>query len=591
MGGDVKMDIINYAKIKKVETDLDALITALNSTTDGSSGADKLGMTAIEGLDGETVQAIIESLRNKLKSTTDGASGADFVAATGITGLTGETVQTLLEALKNYIDTHKASGDHDGKYYSKTEVADKLDMTNGAPKSIDGVSNAKGDIDLIGGTGITITPNNTAKTITIAATGETHASSHASGGSDPVTPASIGAATATALSDLAGTGRTTETVKGNADAIATHLAETATSQDLGHVKVDGTTITSDGGILSASVETVIASLPAHYERDIPWAKKSGSNTVLQSPSKMTVNINNSGYRITSQAELNLATASNWDTTSPTDYTTAANRAGKNFYVYACQPESGSTPVLKLSANSTVPSDYTASNSRKIAGFHCLCVDVGTISDHPLSGYVAGDILPASVWDLKHRPKCNPEGMVYSEAAEIWVDIYLQSGTGASTASVYGATIKDTRNWMDFVDDGGAVKKQLLTDTEFQLIAAGSNEGTNISGSVDPDTTGGHKDTNDRRMISNIGCEDCCGVMYQWLNEQSTRWDGTGGWQWTDPGGGKGQLYLGGDINDVKLLAGAAWANGAYSGSRSRIANLFRWATASHIGCRLRAEPA
>lgn len=374
-----------------------------------------------------------------------------------------------------------------------------------------------------------------------------------------------------------------------------HLAETATSQDLGHVKVDGTTITSDGGIisaLSASVETVIASLPAHYERDIPWAKKSGSNTVLQSPSKMTVNINNSGYRITSQAELNLATASNWDTTSPTDYTTAANRAGKNFYVYACQPESGSTPVLKLSANSTVPSGYTASNSRKIAGFHCLCVAVGTISGHPLSGYVAGDILPASVWDLKHRPKCNPEGMVYSEAAEIWVDIYLQSGTGASTASVYGATITDTRNWMDFVDDGGAVKKQLLTDTEFQLIAAGSNEGTNISGSADPGTTGGHKDTNNRRMISNIGCEDCCGVMYQWLNEQSTRWDGGAvGWAWRNVTGGKGQLYLYTDAADVKLLAGSHWANGAYSGSRSRFASFYRWYASSSIGCRLRAEPA
>ena len=125
--------------------------------------------------------------------------------------------------------------------------------------------------------------------------------------------------------DLAGTGRIIETVKGNADDLANHLVE--------------------------HTQLVIASLPAHYERDIAWGKKSSSNTVLQSPNSLTVNINNSGYRITSQAELNLATASNWDATSPTNYTTAANRAGKNFYVYACQPESGSTPVLKLSANS------------------------------------------------------------------------------------------------------------------------------------------------------------------------------------------------------------------------------------------------
>ena len=49
-----------------LKTYLDALITALNSTTAGSSGADKLGMTAIEGLDGETVQAIVGDLKNYL---------------------------------------------------------------------------------------------------------------------------------------------------------------------------------------------------------------------------------------------------------------------------------------------------------------------------------------------------------------------------------------------------------------------------------------------------------------------------------------------------------------------------------------------
>lgn len=128
----------------EIKAFLDALIDKLNSTTDGDSGADNIAATAIPDLDGATVQALLESIRNKLKSTTDGASGADFVAATGIAGLTGETVQALLESLKNYTDselgnlrnytdselairdsnlnTHKISGDHDQRYYTKTEL-------------------------------------------------------------------------------------------------------------------------------------------------------------------------------------------------------------------------------------------------------------------------------------------------------------------------------------------------------------------------------------------------------------------------------------------------------------------------------------
>lgn len=69
---------------------------------------------------------------------------------------------------------------------------------------------------------------------------------------------------------LAGTGRTTETVKGNKDQIDvlsqdledlegevnSHLAETATDEDLGHVKVDGETITASNGVISAQTQIV-----------------------------------------------------------------------------------------------------------------------------------------------------------------------------------------------------------------------------------------------------------------------------------------------------------------------------------------------
>jgi len=183
-------------------------------------------------------------------------------------------------------------------------------------------------------------------------------------------------------------------------------------------------------------------------------------------------------------------------------------------------------------------------------------------------------------------------MVFSDQANIWVDIYLQSGTGSTTASAYGGTITDTRTWMDHVDDLAAVKKGMLDDGEFQVIAEGSNQETNITGSADPGTTGGHVDTASRRMVSNIGCEDCCGALWQWLKDQSYQHPTTVGFNWYDLGS-KGSLYNQGGTDgnaDVKLLAGGSWAVAAYCGSRARGAANYRWSTAASIGCRGRAEP-
>jgi len=270
--------------------------------------------------------------------------------------------------------------------------------------------------------------------------------------------------------------------------------------------------------------------PVMYDRSAKWAVKTAYTTAanrytLVRP-KLSVIIDSHLYLDASQSDIDLSLEASWDSVA-TDYTVAANRAGKDFYIYACVQADGTSKII-LSANSTVPTGYTSTNSRKIGGFHCLCVDVGTIASHTLTDFVAGDILPASVWDLNHKPKyASPEGMVFSDQANIWVDIYLASGTGANTASVNGGTISDTRTWLDFVDDGGAVKKRMLKDREFQLIGEGCNQQTNIFGSSDPVTTGGHLDTASRRMLSNIGCEDVAGALNQWLDEQSFRCDPDG----------------------------------------------------------------
>lgn len=282
-----------------------------------------------------------------------------------------------------------------------------------------------------------------------------------------------------------------------------------------------------------------------------------------------------------ETNIDLDIASNWDSTSQA-YAVAATRAGKDVYLYATADK------LILSANATVPSGYTAGTSRKIGGFHCLCLSVGAISGHTLTGFLTGDILPATIWDLLHRPTCDPAGMFYSDQADLWVDIYLQSGTGTATASANGATITDTRVWMDHVDDLAAVGKRLLWDAEFQIIAEGSNQKTNIAGSVDPVTTGGHVDTAGGRMISNLGAEDCCGAMNQWLLDQSYRNDDAsylGTWSQYPLPGNKGSLYKQGGTGDVKLVAGGDWTNGTACGSRSRRGAHYRWVASSIFAAR------
>ena len=209
---------------------------------------------------------------------------------------------------------------------------------------------------------------------------------------------------------------------------------------------------------------------------------------------------------------------------------ASSRKGRDVYVYACVSNNALTFVMSM--ESTYPSGYTADTSRKIGGFHCLCADVGTISGHTLSGYIAGDILPASRWDLKFRAASGNEGMVFCEGINKWVDIYLSSVSGNKLVSVNGGTTADGASatafsWMKFNLWLSRSKKHMPRQDEFMEFSLGSNQGTNVQGSSDKSTTGGYVDTAGVRMISNIGCEDCCGFLWQWgLDTGDSRRDNT-----------------------------------------------------------------
>ena len=281
-------------------------------------------------------------------------------------------------------------------------------------------------------------------------------------------------------------------------------------------------------------------------------------------------------------------------------------AGKDYYIYLVQLDEESeddseeiikTVELKISANSTYPTGYNANNSRKIGGFHTLCaavtsdnapalVDTKFWTAHPAIGYNAGDMIPNSIWCLSNRPESSPEGMVYIDRLDLWVDIYLQGGKDGEPTSVFGATVIDSRQEPNHRWDFALVNKRPATDYEFMVFAEGSNQKTAIYGSAapNPKTAGGHTDTAGKRMISGYFVEECCGYLWQWLDELAPV--GGNGWSTYDGSAARGQSYG----VPYCLNAGGSWDNSSSCGSRSRAANYSRSLVSAGCGGRGVSRP-
>ncbi len=378
---------------------------------------------------------------------------------------------------------------------------------------------------------------------------------------------------------------------------------------------------------SVIAAAVLASFPLNkLDRIVEWA--SVTTVTVKGSNLIPLRIGDNWFLIDTDTTVSTAT----------DMDTGAISNGADYFVYACD-DSGSL-VFKISLASTYPSGFTAATSRKIGGFHTLCVAVGnvagtftaradstayslgdrrrpasansryyicitagttaasepaaftsddtetgtTITDgtakwkcegHDLNNYAVNSILPQSVWDLKHRADnlVGNAGLTYDPRTAAWVNIYLDSddGTGG-IQSVYEATTLDTIDWMDYRDCLAKVGMIMNDDGEFASLALGSNEETNIAGSADPVTTGGHSDTAGRRMISNIGCEDCAGALSQWLRDTSANYDADVAIGWLNLAGAKGSFYRPVDTDEIKLLAGGDWSAVMDCGSRCRLSN-------------------
>ena len=262
--------------------------------------------------------------------------------------------------------------------------------------------------------------------------------------------------------------------------------------------------------------------------------------------------------------------------------------GKDYYFYL-----DNQGQLIASLNENLPVGTT--NAVQIGGAHTLCQAVTEgnaptlLSDsfwanHPAIGYNAGYFIPNSSWTPAFRSAAltGNKGQVFVDRGNIrkWVDIYLQSGTGTSTASSYAGTITNNRQYMLFFGDMDQVGKQLASADEFRIFSKGSNQKTNIQGGAIPSDKkcGGYLDTAGKRMISGYFVECCCG--YLWQVSRDIAATGSHDWSaWADTRRGDhfGTPYV------VRL--GGSYIVSTHCGSWATDSNASLTAASVDIGCR------
>ncbi|MBI3584182.1 MAG: SUMF1/EgtB/PvdO family nonheme iron enzyme [Nitrospinae bacterium] len=292
-------------------------------------------------------------------------------------------------------------------------------------------------------------------------------------------------------------------------------------------------------------------------------------------------------------------------TEVTTLDTGVLTLGINYYIYLCD-NGTDNGLLLISANSTAPSGYTTTNSRRIGGFHYgRKRNSITVAD-----VTSGVVVPNSVWDLCHKPRCSPEGMVYLGNG-VWVDIYLSSvdeaitfaaGSGSpiltgTAKSIYNAiplTGTEGLSGYNFIEMARRSGKRLPTHAEWLQIAHGSpqgNNGDNVNAWSATTNTGRQNTGYVANAISLLNVVDCVGNVWEWIDCFIIRPDGTVGWNYYDvmPGMNAGQLYMYSNIELVMLLAGGDWSSGVIAGSRCVNLYYYPWNVNTTIGARFACD--
>lgn len=298
---------------------------------------------------------------------------------------------------------------------------------------------------------------------------------------------------------------------------------------------------------------------------------------------------------------------------------AAFAVGSDYYVYICDSrQDAQDEQYIISLNSTYPSGWNASNSRKIGGFHygrCRKINdnlqpvnsSGAIFGTGWESAVSNGIVPRSVWTLGHRPKCSPEGMVYLGGGT-WVDIYLNSDDGAQgLKSEYNCapmTGTEGMNWYTFTERLMKSGKRMPDYSEFCAYAFGSPQGldgANTNAWTATTNTGRGTTGSVVNAVSAVGCVDAVGRVWEWLNDLITRaehatnadYHPTAAWGWDkkSPLRDNATKYDVGNIYQyyayslAALIAGGYWHDGVHAGARAVDCIGYPWYVHTPVGVR------
>ncbi|MCZ0926426.1 hypothetical protein L0636_00805 [Halomonas janggokensis] len=329
-----------------------------------------------------------------------------------------------------------------------------------------------------------------------------------------------------------------------------------------------------------------ASLFGHIEK--------GTGDTLNLPEGMlNIGGNTKGYLVNP--------ATDWDPVTNSDGSFTALALGDDVYLYAVQDASGIAQWV-ASKNSTVPTGYTADNSRKVGGFHYG--RYRPASERYNKAFDPGtQILPNSCWDLQHRPKCDPTGMVEIIPGRLWADIYLNSeGSGAWPQTVpesrHGVTpLSGTEGYSRYLDLpvlAANAGKRLPFLNEFYVYADGTPEGND----GDNDTAWSATTNSDRastgsvaKAVSCLGVVDAAGNLWDpCIDLHDVASESSVDYEWDRPilESGKDSGELRGELYHVRwrfFMAGGHWDIGVRCGSRCAYSNYGPGYVNSHTGLR------
>jgi hypothetical protein len=282
---------------------------------------------------------------------------------------------------------------------------------------------------------------------------------------------------------------------------------------------------------------------------------------------------------------------NWDPTATGNHdgSVGSLALGDDVYLYAVQATSGIAQWV-ASKNSTVPAGHGAAESRKVGGFHYG--RVRPLADaYSAAASLPAQIVPNSCWDLRHRPKCDPTGMVEVVPGRLWCDIYLASEDGTAwpntvPVSRYNAVPLSGAEGYSRLDYARLVRnagKRLPDYSEFLAFAYGVPQGaTGAGGRVNTGQHGAYG----FECVSCLNVDQPSGNLYQQTSHYYDRDTGT---TWNndlntgrDSARNHGQWH-GGQFRTA--FVGGNWPDGAEAGARCVYLSDNPWRVSSFVGVR------